>query len=174
MTSGTPAKRSMARLPEKRWVSSRVRLSQKISGLLWTGRFHQIITQGDFRYGLPEPESGSILGYRGKAHGFSIGGSSAVMWLGWNGSIYPPPAMCQTDRYKPDIGCPQDRIDERELEQTVLSSIRTMAQLVRGAVQAEAAPVRKKIPTHNQRLDRQIKATQKLNSNAPAGKDGGF
>lgn len=48
-----------------------------------------------------------------------------------------PCYVCRTDRYKPDIGCPQDRIDEKELEQTVLAAIRMMAQLVRGAVQAK-------------------------------------
>lgn len=70
-----------------------------------------------------------------------------------------PCYVCRTDRYKPDIGCPQDRIDEKELEQTVLASIRTMAQLVRGAVQAKQRQSAKDT-RYNQRLDRQIKAHQ--------------
>lgn len=41
MMSDTPAKRSMARLPEKRWAPVGSRLSQKISGRLWKGRFRQ-------------------------------------------------------------------------------------------------------------------------------------
>ncbi len=68
-----------------------------------------------------------------------------------------PCYVCRTDRYKPDIGCPQDRIDEKELEQTVLASIRTMAQLVRGAVQAKQRQSAKDT-RYNQSLDRQIKA----------------
>ena len=67
--------------------------------------------------------------------------------------------VCRTDRYKPDIGCPQDKIGEKELEQAVLASIRTMAQLVRGAVQAKQRQSAKDA-RHNQRLDRQIKAHQ--------------
>lgn len=58
-----------------------------------------------------------------------------------------------------DIGCPQDRIDEKELEQAVLTSIRTMAQLVRGAVQTKQRQSEKDA-RHNQSLDRQIKAHQ--------------
>ena len=56
-----------------------------------------------------------------------------------------PCYVCRTDRYKPDIGCPQDRIDEKELEQTVLASIRTMAQLVRGVVQAKQMCIRDRL-----------------------------
>lgn len=70
-----------------------------------------------------------------------------------------PCYVCRTDRYKPDIGCPQDKIGEKELEQAVLASIRTMAQLVRGAVQAKQRQSAKDA-RHNQRLDRQIKAHQ--------------
>lgn len=70
-----------------------------------------------------------------------------------------PCYVCRTDRYKPDIGCPQDRIDEKELEQTVLAAIRMMAQLVRGAVQAKQRQSAKDT-RYNQRLDRQIKAHQ--------------
>lgn len=70
-----------------------------------------------------------------------------------------PCYVCRTDRYKPDIGCPQDRIGEKELEQAVLVSIRTMAQLVRGAVQAKQRQSAKDT-RYNQRLDRQIKAHQ--------------
>ena len=70
-----------------------------------------------------------------------------------------PCYVCRTDRYKPDIGCPQDKIGEKELEQAVLASIRTMAQLVRGAVQAKQRQSAKDT-RYNQRLDRQIKAHQ--------------
>lgn len=70
-----------------------------------------------------------------------------------------PCYVCRTDRYKPDIGCPQDRIDEKELEQTVLASIRTMAQLVRGVVQAKQRQSAKDT-RYNQRLDQQIKVHQ--------------
>lgn len=72
---------------------------------------------------------------------------------------FHPCYVCRTDRYKPDIGCPQDKIGEKELEQAVLASIRTMAQLVRGAVQAKQRQSAKDT-RHNQRLDRQIKAHQ--------------
>ena len=70
-----------------------------------------------------------------------------------------PYYRCRTSEYKPDIGCPQDRIDEKELEQAVLTSIRTMAQLVRGAVQTKQRQSEKDA-RHNQSLDRQIKAHQ--------------
>ena len=68
-----------------------------------------------------------------------------------------PCYVCRTDRYKPDIGCPQDKIGEKELEQAVLASIRTMAQLVRRVVQAKRRQSAKDT-RYNQRLDRQIKA----------------
>ena len=70
-----------------------------------------------------------------------------------------PCYVCRTDRYKPDIGCPQDRIDEKELEQTVLAAIHMMAQLVRGAVQAKQRQSAKDT-RYNQRLDQQIKVHQ--------------
>ena len=70
-----------------------------------------------------------------------------------------PCYVCRTDRYKPDIGCPQDKIGEKELEQAVLASIRTMAQLVRRVVQAKRRQSAKDT-RYNQRLDRQIKAHQ--------------
>lgn len=70
-----------------------------------------------------------------------------------------PCYVCRTNRYKPDIGCPQDRIDEKELEQAVLASIRTMARLVREAVQTKQCRSAKDA-RYNQRIDRQIKAHQ--------------
>ena len=70
-----------------------------------------------------------------------------------------PCYVCRTDRYKPDIGCPQDKMGEKELEQAVLASIRTMAQLVRGAVQTKQRQFAKDT-RYNHRIDRQIKAHQ--------------
>lgn len=68
-----------------------------------------------------------------------------------------PCYVCKTHRYKPDIDCSRDRMDEKELEQAVLASIRTMAQVVRGAVQVKHRQATKN-DRYNQRLGQQIKA----------------
>lgn len=68
-----------------------------------------------------------------------------------------PYYICQTYRKKPDIGCPQDKMSEKELEQVVLASIRAMAQFVR---KAEKARQRKsdKADRYNQRIEQKIQA----------------
>ncbi len=70
-----------------------------------------------------------------------------------------PCYVCRTDRYKPDIGCPQDRIDEKELEQTVLAAIRMMAQLVRGRFRRSSASPQK-IPVTTNALTGRSKHTR--------------
>ena len=68
-----------------------------------------------------------------------------------------PYYICQTYRRKPDIGCPQDKMSEKEWEQAVLASIRAMAQFVR---KAEKARQRQsdKADRYNQRIEQKILA----------------
>lgn len=68
-----------------------------------------------------------------------------------------PYYICQTYRRKPDIGCPQDKMSEKELEQAVLASIRAMAQFLR---KAEKARQRQsdKADRYNQRIEQKILA----------------
>ncbi len=45
-----------------------------------------------------------------------------------------PYYICHSYRQNPDIGCPQVRMDEKELEQAILAAIRQQAQLLRSVV----------------------------------------
>ena len=66
-----------------------------------------------------------------------------------------PYYTCHTYRRKPDIGCPQDRISEKELEQTVLASIRAMAQFILKAKQKKQRKADKD-RQYNQQIEQKI------------------
>lgn len=66
-----------------------------------------------------------------------------------------PYYICHTYRKKPDIGCPQGKMSEKELEQVVLASIRAMAQLIRKAKQTKQRK-EDKDSRYNQRLEQKI------------------
>ena len=144
----------------KKVGSSRVKAVTENQWTVVNGAFPAIITQEVFD---------TAKGLNRSSHPGSAGESTRVFYrkirCGYCGLAMErlqsshPGYVCRTNRYKPDIGCPQDRIDEKELEQAVLASIRTMAQLVRGAIQTKQRQSAKDT-RYNQRLDRQIKAHQ--------------